>query len=114
MIPQVGQGSLAVECRADDDDTRELLRAVEHGPSRILLDAERDFLVELGGDCNLPAGAFAELGPGSSLTVTGVLAPLSGSPLARRSLTDDIASRPGTRLAVELRGAVPVDPPEER
>lgn len=59
MIPQVGQGALAVECRADDESSIELLRAVEHAPTRRRVDAERAFLVELGGDCDLPAGAHA-------------------------------------------------------
>ena len=40
--PQVGQGALAVECRADDDaDASTLLAAIEHGPSRRAVDAER-------------------------------------------------------------------------
>jgi hydroxymethylbilane synthase len=59
MIPQVGQGALAVECRVDDDATRGLLAAVEHPPTRRRVDAERAFLAELGGDCDLPAGAHA-------------------------------------------------------
>ncbi len=61
MIPQVGQGALAVECRVDDAATEALLRAVEHAPSRQRVDAERAFLAELGGDCDLPAGAHATL-----------------------------------------------------
>ena len=36
-----------------------LLAAIEHGPSRRAVDAERAFLAELGGDCDLPAGAHA-------------------------------------------------------
>lgn len=59
MIPQVGQGALGVECRADDPVTRELLAAVEHEPTRRRVDAERAFLATLGGDCDLPAGAHA-------------------------------------------------------
>ena len=61
MLPQAGQGSIAVECRADDTDTYELLQTIEHEPSRQAVDAERAFLAELGGDCNLPAGAHAIL-----------------------------------------------------
>ena len=59
MIPQVGQGALAVECRSGDASTRALLGAIEHAPSRRRVDVERAFLVELGGDCDLPAGAHA-------------------------------------------------------
>jgi hydroxymethylbilane synthase len=61
MTPQVGQGALGIECRADDERTLELLAAIEHAPSRCRVDAERSFLVALGGDCDLPAGAHATL-----------------------------------------------------
>lgn len=61
MLPQVAQGALAIECRADDEDIRRLLAAVEHRPSRQAVDAERAFLGELGGDCSLPAAAHATL-----------------------------------------------------
>jgi hydroxymethylbilane synthase len=59
IVPQVGQGALAIECRADDEPILELLRYIEHGPTRRRVDAERAFLAELGGDCDLPAGAHA-------------------------------------------------------
>ena len=49
VVPQVGQGALAVECRADDDATRALLAAIDHRPSRLAVEAERAFLREVGG-----------------------------------------------------------------
>lgn len=67
MIPQVGQGALAVECRADNAEIIERLADIDHPSSRRTLDAERGFLVELGGDCDLPAGAHA------TIDATGVL-----------------------------------------
>ena len=71
MTPQVGQGALAIECRAGDDVIRRLV-AIEHAPSRRAVDAERAFLAELGGDCNLPAGAYATL-VSDEIQITGVL-----------------------------------------
>ncbi len=59
MIPQVGQGALAVECREDDDRVRSVLAAIQDPSTRRLVDAERAFLATLGGDCTLPAGAHA-------------------------------------------------------
>jgi len=59
MVPQVGQGALAVECRADDQVTRDLLAVLDHGPSRRAVEAERAFLREVGGSCDLPVGAYA-------------------------------------------------------
>ncbi|MCU1454334.1 MAG: hydroxymethylbilane synthase [Acidimicrobiales bacterium] len=85
MVPQVAQGALAVECRAEDGPTVALLASIEHGPSRRRVDAERAFLAELGGDCDLPAGAHATL-VGEQVRVDGVLAPGDGSRLERVDL----------------------------
>jgi hydroxymethylbilane synthase len=72
MLPQVAQGALAIECRADDASTLAALRAAQHEPSRRVFDAERGFLAELGGDCDLPIGAYAEL-DGEIVHLTGLL-----------------------------------------
>ncbi len=61
MVPQVGQGALAIECRVDDGATASLLAAIEHRDSRLRVDLERAFLAELGGGCDLPVGAHARL-----------------------------------------------------
>ena len=77
LVPQVGQGALAIECRADDADTQALLAVIEHGPTRRKIDAERAFLVELGGDCDLPAGAharFVEDADDGQISLMGFLA----------------------------------------
>ncbi|HEX9258371.1 MAG TPA: hydroxymethylbilane synthase [Acidimicrobiales bacterium] len=60
MVPQVGQGALAVECRADDLAARELLSAIEHLPSRRQVDVERAFLSAFGGGCDVPIGAHVQ------------------------------------------------------
>ncbi len=73
MVPQVGQGALAVECREDDHRVRELLGEIEDAISRREVDAERAFLATLGGDCTLPAGAHAHV-RGSTLAMRAVLA----------------------------------------
>lgn len=83
FVPQVGQGAIAVECRADDRAVLETLLAMEHGPSRRAIDAERAFLAELGGDCSLPAGAHAGEAPGGGLELTGLVASLDGRALIR-------------------------------
>ncbi|MBM3663122.1 MAG: hydroxymethylbilane synthase [Actinobacteria bacterium] len=109
MVPQVGQGALAVECRADDATTRGLLADVEHGPTRRCVDAERAFLCELGGDCDLPAGAHAGI-DGAGLRIRAVLAPgewpTHPVPIARVELsgTDPVAL--GRSAAIDLRSAL--------
>jgi hydroxymethylbilane synthase len=55
----VGQGALAVECRAGDGPTASLLRAVEDPGAATAVAAERGFLLGIGGDCNTPLAAHA-------------------------------------------------------
>ena len=86
MLPQVGQAALAVECRADDGDTRFVLERIEHLPSRRAVDAERGFLAELGGDCSLPAAAHARLA-GDSVRVRGLVASPDGTTVVRHDLS---------------------------
>lgn len=86
MVPQVAQGALAIECRADDHDTIAALRAVEDRAARRAVDAERAFLAELGGDCTLPAGAVAVLDdttPGGDVDLLAMVASLDGRTLLR-------------------------------
>ncbi len=78
LIPQVGQAALAVECAAGDEATAARLAAIEHAPSRLRVDAERAFLAELGGDCDLPAGAHATL-DGDRLHLRALLAGEDGT-----------------------------------
>lgn len=59
MVPQVGQGALAVECREGDGPVARILAAVDDPTVRRELLAERAFLAELGGGCTLPVGATA-------------------------------------------------------
>ncbi len=86
MVPQVGQGALAVECRADASDALAVLRPIEHEPTRRCVDAERGFLAELGGDCSLPAGAHA-VPDGEGVQLRAFLASADGRAMLRREQT---------------------------
>jgi len=57
FIPAVGQGCVAIECRADDQTTIAALAAIDHVPTRRDVEVERAFLAELGSGCTLPVGA---------------------------------------------------------
>jgi hydroxymethylbilane synthase len=58
MLPAPGQGALAVQCRADDDTTLELLAALEDRGTRQAVTAEREFLRVMGGGCTAPIAAY--------------------------------------------------------
>ncbi len=99
MLPQVAQGTLAVECRGDDHSAVELLAGIEHRASRMAFDTERAFLAELGGDCDLPAGAHATLA-GGEVAIEGLLASMDGHVVLRERRRAAVADGPATGRAV--------------
>ena len=64
MLPAPGQGAVAVECRADDKETRDLLAAIHHEPTALCVRAERELLHRLGGGCHMPLGTRAVIEDG--------------------------------------------------
>ncbi|MGB3412308.1 MAG: hydroxymethylbilane synthase [Microthrixaceae bacterium] len=114
FVPQVSQAALGIECRTDDVEVIELLAAIDHAASRRRVQAERDFLAELGGDCSLPAGAHASFNDSGGLTLRGVLARHVGGHVARGSI--EVPTDPtfgdalaGAVLAAELRAEIESD-----
>lgn len=95
LLPQVGQGALAVECRADDDELRRRLAGIEHGPSRRAVDAERGFLARLGGGCELPAAAHAEVSGDGALRLRALLASSDGRCVLRVEAAGAPGDEPG-------------------
>jgi hydroxymethylbilane synthase len=72
----VGQGALGIECRAEDPEVLEVLQSLEHIPTRDRCYAERSFLRELEGGCQVPI-----------VTLTGMVASLDGQRLIRDSVS---------------------------
>jgi hydroxymethylbilane synthase len=93
MLPQVAQGALAVECRASDAETIAALAAIDHADTRRAVEAERSFLAQLGGGCDLPVGAYAVVAGDGDVVLTGLLASLDGRVALRatRSGSDGVA-----------------------
>ena len=99
MLPQVAQGALIIECRADDEPTRSLLSPMDHATSRAAVDAERAFLFELGGDCDLPVAAHAVL-DGGSMTIDALIASPDGAVMLRDSRRCAVADGVATGRAI--------------
>jgi hydroxymethylbilane synthase len=106
MLPAPGQGALAVQCRADDIQTLELLTAIHDSSIAAAVDAERTFLSALGGGCSLPIAAFAE-NENDIVILTGAVISTDGKQAIRLSAVDTEPRRLGGRLAelVLERGA---------
>jgi hydroxymethylbilane synthase len=60
VVPMIGQGCVAVECREGDSTTQAALQAVDHAATRRAVEMERAFLAELGAGCNMPIGAHLD------------------------------------------------------
>jgi hydroxymethylbilane synthase len=109
VLPQAGQGAIAVQCRADDAATRALLDAIDHAPSHHALRAERAVLAVLGGSCTVPVGAFAEPaepadgdGEVALLQVTGLVASGDGHTVIRMTRQGDDPEAVGAEVARAL------------
>ncbi|WP_414570629.1 hydroxymethylbilane synthase [Nostoc sp. CCY 9925] len=100
----VGQGALGIECRADDLQVLSLLKAIEHIPTRDRALAERAFLRELEGGCQVPIGVNTQLDE-NKLTLTGLVASVDGKRLVKDSVTGTAneAENLGIQLAHNLR-----------
>ena len=106
MLPAPGQGALAVQCRADDTETLEVLATIHDPMTAAAVEAERAFLSGLGGGCSLPVGAFAQKNNGT-IILTGAVISVDGKQAIRLSAVDQEPQKLGQRLAdlVLERGA---------
>lgn len=100
----VGQGALGIECRSNDPEILELLKALEHSPTAQRCYAERSFLRELEGGCQVPIGVNTVL-DGDTLTLTGMVASIDGKKMVKGSITGAAieAEAIGIQLAQQLR-----------
>lgn len=105
-LPAPGQGSLAIETRADDAGTRRYVGALDDQETAVCVTAERAFLAALGAGCLAPAGALGTVA-GDTLTLEAMV----GSPDGRNLKRDRVlgarseASALGAALAGRLLGA---------
>jgi len=99
MLPAVGQGAIAVEIRENDNHTRELLQAIKSEETEAEVIAERAFLRELEGGCQVPIACLGRVN-GSQLLLQGLVASLDGKQVIRGQKT---VGRAGAKIAgIEL------------
>jgi hydroxymethylbilane synthase len=88
MCPAAGQGALAIEIRANDSDTRQHLAFLDDAAARAATTCERALLNKMGGGCQVPIGAFAEV-RGGTMHVQAVVASPDGTRVLRQSADGD-------------------------
>lgn len=101
LVPAPGQGALAVEFNARDDELKERLLGGVHGDVEDCVRAERELTRRLGADCAVPVGAHSVRESGK-LHMTAVVAATDGSRLLRVELTGDDPIELGGQAANRL------------
>jgi hydroxymethylbilane synthase len=104
FVPAPGQGAIVLECREGDRETAEVAARLHHEPTARAVSAERVFLAALGGGCNVPLGAHAQV-EGGRLSLRAFVASEADGGLLRgqaagdepaglaRGLADDFVAR---------------------
>lgn len=103
-IPAVGQGALGIEIKAGRDDMLALLAPLNHPETAACVIAERAASRALAGSCQVPLGAFAQIGSGNTLQMTGFVASIDGQRMVRAEAqgTTADADALGRDLAAKL------------
>jgi hydroxymethylbilane synthase len=103
MLPAAGQGIVAVECAAQDWQTRRILSSIDDAGARNNADAEREVLWVLNGHCNSPIAAFSTI-EGATMSLTASVLDLDGGVFIEASRAGP-ADRPrelGRAVGLEL------------
>jgi hydroxymethylbilane synthase len=111
-VPAPGQGIVAIEIRDGDRATASLLAAINDAGASIALEAERAVVRRLGGGCQMPIGAFADIVGGDGIFVTAIVVSTDGARAAHADITGraDEAEAAGEAAAEQLlaRGAATI------
>ncbi|MBN2020208.1 MAG: hydroxymethylbilane synthase [Sedimentisphaerales bacterium] len=91
FIPSPAQGALAVEIRADDSETRELISKLDEKETRVETTAERLVFAALGCGCHAPAGVFARI-QNDAITISAFNCDPDGKNYARAAVTGPVSN----------------------
>ena len=73
LLPAIGQGALGIECRSDDKELLDLLSKVHNHDVVQCVTAERTFLSEMDGSCQVPIGGYATIAQDNQIEFTGLI-----------------------------------------
>jgi hydroxymethylbilane synthase len=104
VLPVPGQGTMVVECRANDKMMRPALAQLDDARLRAALDAERSFMLALSPQRLAPIAALAEAGEGT-VRLRGLVAAPDGKRIIQDQIEGDDPEKTGIALAERLRGA---------
>lgn len=120
LLPAPGQGALAIEIRAGDEELRDFLAPLGHQPTAIAMTAERAFLAHLGAGCAAALAAFATVSATGTVTLKAMIgapdgrcvrgereAPASGAAMLGEALAAELLDRGGRELIPPLQRTGP-------
>ncbi|MBN2107612.1 MAG: hydroxymethylbilane synthase [Deltaproteobacteria bacterium] len=102
FLPAPAQGALGLQVRTDDEQTRSVIRKLNHEDTELAVTAEREFLKHFGGGCHIPLGALATIEAGC-IHLTGIIAATDGSKTMRQSVSGSDPKKIGAELARILK-----------
>jgi hydroxymethylbilane synthase len=114
FLPAGGQGIIVLQVRSDDQSTKTIVDLINDRGTLLCLQAEREFLRRLQGDCNCPVGVLANIEDGkmkmrAQVFLQGAVAPdqgeVEGEPDERERLAADLLDRLGTPASAQSYGS---------
>ena len=103
MLPACAQGAVGIECKTDDVQTNEILAALHDTDTAARVHCERSLNAKLGGSCQTPIAAYAELKE-NTLHLRALVGTPDGSRVLTAQASDhrDNAKALGEKVALEL------------
>lgn len=107
MLPAVGQGALAIECRAGDAAILSAIEFLRDAGMTTAAQAERAFLRRVEGGCQIPVGVYAEVDADGQISIDAMISSVDGQRICRSDAqgAGEQAEALGTALAEELLDA---------
>ena len=114
MLPAVGQGILGIEIIDKEGYVLDLVKKLRHEPTKFAADAERAFLVALGGGCNLPIAAYAQATK-TDITIQGIFATEDGKYFSKKTIKGNVDDRRelARSLALDLKKEIELKKKEQ-
>jgi hydroxymethylbilane synthase len=101
-LPAVGQGALAIECRADDHELLDLLEKFTDLSTKLAVTAERTFLTKMEGGCQVPIAGFATVNDKKEIEFTGLIASPDGKEVYKQKVSGTDPVELGRKVAETL------------
>ncbi|ALA54451.1 hydroxymethylbilane synthase [Shouchella clausii] len=109
-LPAIGQGALGLECRVDDVETTELLAKLHHEETGKAVLAERAFLKEMNGGCQVPIGGYATVLEDGAVFLTGLVGSPDGKTILKEGksgmVADELGKEVSSLLTAQGAGAI--------